>query len=121
MKKGILMLSLMAISVSSSALGLGFLQKARWYILQGAAKLTLMMVDKAKEAPNDADKAKLIDAAEKSIELLKQQLLSFAEQAKDAEVSKQVNEYIVQLDNALKTLKMPAPSQRPPMRAPAPA
>lgn len=104
MKKSIVFLTAMVLAVSSSAFGLGLWQKAKWVAFQGAAKLTLTGLDKAKAA-EAKDKPNLIQAADKAVPALKEQLTAFAREVNDAEVTKQVNEYIIQLDNGLKALK----------------
>ena len=108
MKKGILLLTLVALGISSSAFGLSMWQKIKWVAAQGAAKATLMLIDKAKTAP-EKDKANYILAAEKSVDVVKSQLKAFANDAKDPQINTQVDSLIQQLDTAAQSLNAPAP------------
>lgn len=107
MKKGILLLALCALGVNS-AYGLSMWQKAKWVVAQGAVKASLALVEKAKTAPAQ-DKANYTLAAEKSVDVVKDQLRAFAADAKDADINRQVAVYIAQLDTAVKSLKTSEP------------
>ncbi len=117
MKKGILLLTLVVFGVSSSAFGLSMWQRIKWVAAQGAAKATLMLIDKAKTAP-EKDKANYTLAAEQSANVVKGQLKAFANDAKDPEINTQVDTLILQIDTALQGLKAPAPQ---PAAVPSPA